>query len=85
MPPSYFRPVGQAFVDHYNRRFDGQMGPEWAGYSLAYLVYCAVGSMNNFSHPGFARTAPDELQASIFIEFKLLTVYFTRLSVPTGY
>ena len=64
MPASYFKPVGQAFVDHYNQRFGVNWGPEWAGYSFAYFVYCAVGSAHNFSHPGFHLTAPADLQAS---------------------
>ena len=65
MPASYFKPVGQEFINHYNRRFGVNWGPEWAGYSFAYFLYCAVGGHNNFSHPGFHRTGSVQLQVGV--------------------
>ena len=64
LPPAFFKPVGMEFIAHYNRRFDGNWGPEWGNYCLAYFIYLTVGSNHNFSHPGFARTAPAALQVT---------------------
>ena len=68
MPPSFFKPVGQVFIDHYNRRYNMNWGPEWANYSLAYFIYTCVGGQNNFSHPGFDRSAPAELQVNLVMK-----------------
>ena len=64
LSPAFFKPMGQAFIDHYNRRFNANWGPEWGGYCFSYFIYLAVCSMNNFSHPGFARTVPPALQVA---------------------
>jgi hypothetical protein len=62
MPKAWFKPVGQAFINGYNQRFNGQLGPEWAGRTKANIIYYCVVSMYNFSHPGFNKTAPAQLQ-----------------------
>ena len=73
MPPSFFKPVGQAFIDHYNCRFNTNWGREWADYSLAYFIYTCVGGQNNFSHPGFDRSAPAELQVNLLMIYNNIT------------
>ena len=67
MPPSLFEPLEQAFINRYNARYNVQWGQEFAHYSLAYLIYIAMGSQNNYSHPGFLQTAPAQLQVNIDI------------------
>ena len=62
MPPSFFKPVGQRFIDHYNRKYNLQWGPEWAGQCFATFLYTACGSLTNYRHPFFDRTAPPQLQ-----------------------
>ena len=62
MPPSFFTPLGEMFIQGYSEKFNGNWGVEWSGYSLAYLVYLCIVSMHNYGHPKFKRSAPPELQ-----------------------
>ena len=64
LPKAWFRPVGQAFINMYNQRFNGQLGPEWAGRSMANILYHCIISFHNYSHPCFDKTAPAQLQVS---------------------
>ena len=64
MPPAFFKPVGLSFVQKYNELYQCEWGPEWADYSLAYLIYICIVSMHNFSHPKFLHSAPPELQVA---------------------
>ena len=62
MPKAWFKPVGQAFVKVYNQRFNGQLSNEWAGRSMANILYHCIISFHNFAHPCFDKTAPAQLQ-----------------------
>ena len=66
MPPAFFLPVGEEFLDFYNDKFNANWGPEFAGYSFAYFVYLCCVSQYNLFHPKFHRSAPAELQARSF-------------------
>ena len=65
MPPAFFLPVGQPFVEDQNEKFNSNWGDEFAGYCFAYFVYLCCVSQHNFFHPKFHRSAPAELQARI--------------------
>lgn len=74
MPPSFFNPLGLGFIQGYSEKFNADWGPEWSGYSLAYLVYLCTVSMHNFGHPKFKRSAPPELQVvMITLDICILT------------
>jgi hypothetical protein len=62
LPKGWFKPVGQTFINVYNQRFNGQLGPEWAGRSMANILYHCIISFHNFGHPCFDKTAPAQLQ-----------------------
>ena len=66
LPKAWFRPVGQTFINVYNQRFNGHLGPEWAGRSMANILYHCVISFHNYSHPCFDKTAPARLQVNIY-------------------
>ena len=64
MPPAFFLPVGQPFVEHQNNKFGKNWGgDEFGGYCFAYFVYLCVVSQHNLFHPKFHRSAPAALQA----------------------
>jgi hypothetical protein len=65
MPASYFKPLGQNFVAHYDAKYTTNWGPEMEDLCMAYLVYCVVGGHNNFGHPGFARMTAPALQVRV--------------------
>ena len=65
VPKAWFRPVGQVFINVYNQRFNGHLGPEWAGRSMANILYHCVISFHNYSHPCFDKTAPAQLQVNL--------------------
>ena len=45
---------------------------EWAGYSIAYLVFVCSVSLYNYGHPKFLRTAPDALQVRFECSINLI-------------
>jgi hypothetical protein len=54
--------MGAAMIAYYNARYGVNLGVEWHGRCIADLIYNAVCGHNNFTHPGFHRTAPPQLQ-----------------------
>ena len=65
MPPSFFNPLGEGFIQGYSEKFNANWGDGWSGYSFAYMVYLCTVSMHNYGHPKFKRSAPPELQVVI--------------------
>ena len=72
MPASYFAPIGQEMLAHYNGLFECDWTMEWAGYSIAYLVFVCSVSLYNYGHPKFLRTAPDALQVRFECSINLI-------------
>ena len=88
MPASFFQPIGEEMLQYYNDIFDCNWPVEWAGYSLAYLVFVCSVSLYNFGHPKFLRTAPDALQVRFELShFLVLKKYilFYRCRLLTEY
>jgi hypothetical protein len=69
LPKAWFKPVGQLFINKYNARFNGHLGPEWAGRNMVNIVYHVVISMYNFAHPCFDKTAPAQLQVTLLMKY----------------
>ena len=70
MPYSYFKPVGPAFIQKCNLKFDLQPPlnvNEFGRYCFGYMVYFDVGGVHNYLHPGYYRRADRLLQVGFVI------------------
>ena len=70
MPYSYFKPVGPAFIQKCNLKFDLQPAlnvNEFGRYCFGYMVYFDVGGVHNYLHPGYYRRADRLLQVGFVI------------------